>query len=75
MTDIKLADLIVWNEMEVACPLCQNKGKVMLTGDKDENLWNHPRPCPICKGVGQLHKDRLPTLDEIQNAMMNYSFK
>ena len=72
---MKLADLIVRNEMHVACPLCSNVGKVMLTGDKDEDLWNHPRPCPVCRGVGQMHKDRLPTDEEIANAMMNYSFK
>jgi DnaJ-class molecular chaperone len=75
MTEIKLEDLIVRNHMHVACPLCKNSGKVMLTGEMDEHLWKHPRPCPICKGVGQMHKDRLPDEDEIAAAMMNYKFK
>jgi DnaJ-class molecular chaperone len=72
---VKLTDLIVRNEMHVMCPLCKNTGKVMLTTEDDRHLWHHTRPCPICRGVGQLHKDRLPTEEQIANAMMNYSFK
>lgn len=75
MTDLKITDLIVRNEMHVMCPLCKNTGKVMLTGGDDMHLWKNPRPCPICKGVGQMHKDRLPSEEEIAHAMMNYSFK
>lgn len=74
--DIRLADLIVRNLQEVMCPLCKNSGKVMLTGDEGEHLWKHPRPCPICRGVGQVSKTKLPiSEEEIASAMVNYSFK
>lgn len=72
---MKLDDLTVRNRMEVMCPLCQNTGKVMLTSEDDTQIWNHARPCPICKGVGQINKARVPTREEIAHAMMNYSFK
>jgi DnaJ-class molecular chaperone len=75
MTEMKISDLIVSNKMHVMCPLCKNTGKVMLTTEDDKNQWKHPRPCPICKGVGQMHKDRIPGEEEIAHAMMNYSFK
>lgn len=75
MTEIKLQDLIIRRMSDVSCPLCSSTGKVMLTDGDNGNLWKHPRPCPICKGVGQIRKTQMPTEEQIANAMMNYSFK
>jgi hypothetical protein len=69
--EITIVDCIarVYNNIE--CPLCRNSGKVMLSDD-EVHLWKHPRPCPICQGVGQIHKDKIPTEDEIAYKMTNY---
>jgi DnaJ-class molecular chaperone len=74
--EITIADVTAYVRKNVACPLCQGAGKTMLTNEAEEYLWVAPRPCPICRGVGQVHTRRLPiSQEEITEAMMNYKFK
>ncbi len=74
MTEITIADVTAYIGRNIACVLCQGCGKVMLTSDAGEELWKHARPCPICRGAGQIHVNRLPTQEQISEAMSNYKF-
>lgn len=43
--------------MDVLCPMCEGHGLLMM-----EN-WNHKKPCPVCKGVGQMNEFRIPSTE------------
>lgn len=69
--EITLADVSAYMKKHVACPVCKTTGKVLLS-DGEEELWKHPRPCPICQSVGYIHQNKIPTMDEVEYKMMNY---
>ena len=64
--EINLADVCVFQRDNMECPLCLKTGMVLM----DE--WNSPRPCPICRGVGQIKTDNIPTQEEIAMKMLYY---
>lgn len=72
--DVTITDVSAFQRKHIRCPLCKKTGMVMLTGEHGESLWNTTRPCPICKGVGQIHQNRIPTMEEIAEKMINYKF-
>ena len=61
--------------LNVGCPLCGGGGSIMYQTPEGKNIWKHIRPCPICRGAGQIHERNIPTEGQIADAMMNYSFK
>jgi len=71
-TEITIADVCCYMKKHIECPLCKNSGKVMLSQGNGDHLWKHPRPCPICRGVGMIHQNHIPTMEEIEYKMMNY---
>lgn len=45
--------------LHVLCPMCDGKSLLKMAG------WKNPKPCPICKGVGQMHKFDVPTREKM----------
>lgn len=55
MTDeITMKDLIVRVKNNLVCYQCGGRGFVIVEGR------NHPMPCDVCRGVGQLSIGEIP---------------
>ena len=75
MTDITITDVTAYRRKEIACVLCSGRGQAILVNDDETEIWKNPRPCPVCKGVGQHKTSFVPTQEQIRYMMINYSFK
>lgn len=75
MSEITIADVTAFRRREMLCVLCEGRGQAMLLDQQENELWKNPRPCPVCRGVGQHKTTFIPTMDQIQDMMINYSFK
>lgn len=73
--EITIADVTAFRRGDICCTFCGGKVKAMLVDEDGSHLWKNPRPCPVCKGVGQHSTKNIPTAEEIQEMMTNYSFK
>jgi DnaJ-class molecular chaperone len=71
---MRLEELIVSVRLHLACPLCEGNGRIMFQTPEGKNIWKHVRPCPICRGAGQIHERNIPTEGQIADAMINYKF-
>lgn len=61
---IPITEFSVFVRDNTICTLCRGAFSVIT----DE--WQNPRPCPICKGVGQIPIERMPTDKEMAMAML-----
>jgi len=75
MSEITIADVTAFRRREMACVLCGGRGQALLVDEQERELWKNPRPCPVCRGVGQHSTRHIPTHEEMQEMMLNYSFK
>jgi DnaJ-class molecular chaperone len=73
MSEITIADVTAFRRREMACVLCGGKGFAILVHEDETPIWKNPRPCPVCKGVGQHSTKFIPTQEQIQDMMLNYS--
>ena len=75
MTEITIADVTAYRRREMACVLCDGKGQAILLNTDETEIWKNPRPCPVCRGTGQHSTQNIPTHEQIQDMMVNYSSK
>jgi DnaJ-class molecular chaperone len=68
-----IADVTAYRRNEIACVLCNGKGNAILVHADETPIWKNPRPCPVCRGTGQHSTKLIPTQEQIQDMMMNYS--
>jgi hypothetical protein len=74
VSEITMADVTAFRRGQILCVLCGGKGNAILVDEKENEVWNNPRPCPVCKGVG-MHSTRfIPSLSQIEYMMLNYKF-
>jgi DnaJ-class molecular chaperone len=70
--DFTIVDVTAFRRGEMACVLCNGKGHAILCNEDETPIWKHPRPCPVCRGVGQHSTKFIPTQEQIQEMMLNY---
>ncbi len=75
MTEILIVDVMAFRRNEIACVMCGGKGNAILVHQDETPIWKNPRPCPVCKGVGQHSAKSIPTHEQMQDMMINYSRK
>jgi DnaJ-class molecular chaperone len=75
MEKLTLKDVTAYRRMEMSCVLCGGKGNAILVHEDETPIWKNPRPCPVCRGTGQHRTDAIPTHEQIQEMMVNYSIK
>jgi DnaJ-class molecular chaperone len=73
MSEITIADVTAFRRNEISCVLCGGRGQAILCDEQENPIWKHPRPCPVCSGVGQHKTSLVPTQAQIQDMMVNYS--
>jgi hypothetical protein len=49
---------------DVLCPMCEGKAFVSMEG------WKNKKPCPICRGVGQMKENLIPSRQIMIQKMM-----
>jgi DnaJ-class molecular chaperone len=70
--DITIADVTAYVPYTTSCNLCKGTGNVMLTDSDGLELWKFARPCPVCRGVGQISTRKIPSMEEIESMMLHY---
>ena len=72
MSGITMADVTAYRHGQILCILCGGKGNAILVNEDESEVWKHPRPCPVCRGVGMHSTRSIPNRDQIQEMMVNY---
>ena len=68
MTELKIEDLYVFKRNHGDCRLCKGAGQLLFL----EGKWKNPRPCPVCRGVGQMREDQMPSGEQMVDMVLNY---
>lgn len=57
-------DYVAFIPTSMLCPMCDGTAFVRLQG------WKNRKPCPVCKGVGQLREKELPTKHQMVDMVL-----